>query len=131
MPFTTKLEGKHAAEFIASEANGTQSRDLGILVSGQVCVAGTVLGRITTGGKLTAWNPGAADGSQNAMGILYDNVDASAGDVNNVVFFARMCEVNDKEITYFATATAPQKAAARTALAALTILVRQSGNTLA
>jgi hypothetical protein len=103
---------------------------MGILVAGQVCVAGTVLGRITTGGKLTAWNPGAADGSQNAAAILYDNVDASAGDVNCVIM-ARICEVNDKELFWFAGATAPQKAAARTALQALTILVRQSGSSLA
>jgi hypothetical protein len=130
MPFTTKVEGKHTGEFIASEANGTQSRDLGTLASGQTLQAGTVLGRITTGGNLTQWNPGAADGSQNAMGVLYDNVDASAGAVT-VVFIARMAEVNDKELVWFATATAPQKAAARTALQALTILVRQSGNTLA
>lgn len=126
----TLLEGKHPAEFIVSEANGTQSRDMAVLASGQNLVAGTVLGKITAGGNMTAWNPGAADGSQNAAAILYDNVNATAGNTNCVIL-ARMCEVNDKEITWFATATAPQKAAARTALAALTILVRQSGNTLA
>ena len=32
--------------------------------------AGTVLGRITTGGKLTAYTSGASDGSQNPIAVL-------------------------------------------------------------
>lgn len=54
--------------------------DIGKLVSGQNLAKRVVLGRITASGKLTQWTPGAADGSQVAVGILVHAVDASGGD---------------------------------------------------
>jgi hypothetical protein len=37
-------------------------------------VAGTLLGRITTGGKLTKYTSGAANGSQNPIAILAEDI---------------------------------------------------------
>lgn len=73
-------EKTHAGGFIISEADGHLSRDNGTLISGQNLEAGAVLGKITTGGKYTAWADAASDGSQTVAGILYAKVDASAGD---------------------------------------------------
>jgi len=45
---------------------------------------GLVLGRITTGGKLTIWTVAAVDGSQNAVAVLAQDitaVDIAAADV--------------------------------------------------
>ncbi len=114
---TVLTEGKHAGEFIVSEGNGFISRETGTIVSGQNLVAGTVLGKITASGKYTAYSDGAADGSQTAVGVLFDNVDASAGDVGGAVIIARLAEVNGNELT-------GNDANGTTDLAALDILVR-------
>lgn len=36
----------------------------------QTILAGTVLGKVTASGKYVPWNPGASDGSQNAVCVL-------------------------------------------------------------
>lgn len=74
-------------------------------------------------GKYVALNVAGTDGSQIASGILYDNVDATAADVEAVVY-VRDCEVNGNEITWPGSITAPQKAAAIAQLATLGIIVR-------
>lgn len=52
------------------------------LLGGVNYKARTVLGMITTGGKLTISLNAAADGSQVPMAILCEDVDATAGDIN-------------------------------------------------
>jgi hypothetical protein len=52
----------------------------GTMADGQTLSAGTVLGKITASGLLTQLAPGASDGSENAMGILMDNLSASGAD---------------------------------------------------
>lgn len=54
-------EGKYAGEFVASEANGSRSRQLVTILSGQNVVAGEVLGKVLTGaatGAAVAGNTG-------------------------------------------------------------------------
>ena len=119
----TLTETTHTGGFIVSLANGNRSIDNGTLVSGQNLAAGTVLGTITTGGKLTQHAPGASDGSQNASGILLASVDASGGDTA-AAFVARDAEVNSNELTWADGITGPQKTSALGKLAALGIIVR-------
>lgn len=52
----------------------------GTLITGQNLARGAVVGRITASGKLTLCNPGAADGSEVAMGIMVHAIDATAAD---------------------------------------------------
>jgi hypothetical protein len=115
-------ETPHAGGYIISEANGNRSRDNGTLILGQNLAAGTVLGRITASGKLTALAPGAANGSQTAVGVLYEAVNATAADAP-CVLSARDCEVNGKELGWGA-ATAAQIATATGQLAAAGIVIR-------
>jgi hypothetical protein len=91
-------EGTRAGEFLLSEGNGSISRETITLISGQDLAAGTVLGKITASGKYTEYSDGAADGSETAAAILYDNVDASAGDKDAVVI-ARYAEVSTAMLT--------------------------------
>lgn len=91
-------EAARAGDFIIAEANGTLSRDDVTIVSGQNLAAGTVLGKITASGKMTAYSNVATDGSQAAVGILYDAVDASAADAPGVMI-ARHAEVVGAELT--------------------------------
>jgi hypothetical protein len=97
---TSYTEGRHAAEFILSEANGARSRENGTLVSGQDLAAGTVV-MDNGAGKLTAYTAGSVTdgGTDEAAGILLYAVDASDGDVA-CSYLARDAEVNLKLITY-------------------------------
>lgn len=74
-------------------------------------------------GKYVALNLTGVDGSEIAAGILFDNVNATAGDQEAVVD-VRDCEVNGTEITWPTGIDANQKAAAIAQLAALGIIVR-------
>jgi len=95
---TVLTEGKHAGEFLLSEGNGLISREVRTIAAGQNLAAGTVLGKITSTGKYAAYNNGASDGTETAVEVLFDNVDASAADVEAVTI-ARNAEVNGDELT--------------------------------
>lgn len=116
-------EGKHAGEYLVWEASPIASRETVTLVSGQNLVAGTVLGQITASKKYTQHSPAAADGSQNAVAVLYDNVNATAGD-KKAVITARLTAVNGSEITWPSGITTPQMTAAQASLAAQFIVIR-------
>lgn len=115
--------GRGAGHFIAGEANFWRSRQHEVLAAGDAQAAGTVLGRVTSGGKLVPHAPGASDGSQNAVAILFDDAPASAED-RRVVVLARDFEADGQVLTWAASITNPQKNTAITALAALGIVVR-------
>ena len=92
-------EGRYAGEFIVSEGNGTISRESITVLSGEILEAGAVLGKVTASGKYKALDPAATDGSQVAVGILYDAVDASAADAEGVAI-VRIAEVNAAELVW-------------------------------
>ena len=120
MPSLT--EGKFPGEFLVSEANGRESRDVATLITGQKLNAGAVCATITASGKKTFVVPGNADGSQIATCILYANTDATSAD-KAAVFITRNAEVNQAELD-FGTLNAGQITTAIAQLAAVGIIVR-------
>jgi hypothetical protein len=101
------------------------TRDTVTIASGAGKLApGTVLGKITTGGKYTVLTPGASNGSQNAAGILWAGVDATDSDAPGVVILRGPAIVNRHEIIWPEGATEAQITTATTALAALGIILR-------
>ena len=90
----TFTEGRHAAEFILSEANGHRSRENGTLLSGENLAAGTVL--MFAGTKLVAYEVDTTGSA--AAGVLIDAVDASDGDMP-CAYIARDAEVNVNLLT--------------------------------
>ena len=83
---TTLIEGKHAGGFLIWEVLRDYTRETVTIASGAGKLApGTVLGKITTGGKYTALAPAATNGSQNAAGILWGAVDATDAEASGVV----------------------------------------------
>lgn len=66
--------------------------DDAIITGGAVYKRGTVLGQITASGKYTQALAAAADGSQNPVTALIDDVDTTAGDANSGIF--RQAELN-------------------------------------
>lgn len=117
---TALTEGRHAGEFILSEANGNRSREEVTIVSGEDLAAGTVLGKITASGKYAAYDNGASDGTQAAAGVLLDACDATAGDAQ-ATMIARDAEVNGEMLGFL---TSADESAAITDLLALGIVVR-------
>lgn len=114
----TLTEGMHTGEFLLSEANGTRSREQGILdTTGATLAAGTVIGKITATGKLAAYdNAAVTAGLGTAIGILYAN-GADATPASQVTYIARDAEVRSGALTGL-------DSAARTDLAALGIIIR-------
>lgn len=112
-------EAVGTGSFLMSEANGTLSRDAGVLASGQNLPAGAVVYLAT--GK---WTEVVKTKETDAAGILLAATDASAADTPCVVI-TRDAEVNGKELTWNAvTETAPVTATAIAALAAVGVIVR-------
>ena len=122
---TTLTEGKHPGGFLVWEVLRDYTRDTVTVASGAGKLEpGTVLGKITTGGKFTALAPAATNGSQTAAGILWAGVDASAADTPGVVLLRGPAIVNRHEIVWPEGATEAQITAATTALAALGLILR-------
>jgi len=122
---TTLTEGKHAGGFLVWEVLRDFTRETVTIASGAGKLApGTVLGKITTGGKYTVLTPGATNGSQNAAGILWDAVDATDADAPGVVILRGPAIVNRHEISFPEGATEAQITTATTALAALGVILR-------
>lgn len=124
---TTLTEGKHAGEFIISEANNTRSREVATVASGQNLVAGQAVQ--LSAGKLIAFTGTLnTDGDviTAPVGILFDNVDASStganADVTGCVYIARDAEVALDKLT-IPTGT-DENPAAIDALATLGIICR-------
>ena len=122
---TTLTEGKHAGGFLVWEVLRDFTRETVTIASGAGKLApGTVLGKITTGGKYTVLTPGATTGSQNAAGLLWDAVDATDADAPGVVILRGPAIVNRHEISFPEGATEAQITTATTALAALGVILR-------
>ncbi|MGI9433567.1 MAG: head decoration protein [Geminicoccaceae bacterium] len=116
-------EGQHAGEFIVSEGNGTISRETITILSGETLKAGAVLGQVTIGGKYKALDPAAMDGTQTAVAVLYDAVDASAADAEGVAIL-RLAEVHADELVWPDGIAAGEKTTALGELAGLSIIAR-------
>lgn len=122
---TMLTEGKHAGGFLVWEVLRDYTRDTVTIASGAGKLEpGTVLGKITTGGKFTALVPAATNGSQNAAGLLWDAVDASTADAAAVVVLRGPAIVNRHELIWPDGATEAQITAATTALATIGIILR-------
>lgn len=122
-----------AGGFIISEANPYRTREKITIAGGTggagVLYAGTVLGKITSGGQYVPSPVSGGDGSQTAVAILWDDVDATDGDVLAAVV-ARDCEVRAADIRFDASVdTDLEKAAKYDQLAAVGIIVRVSDDT--
>jgi hypothetical protein len=122
MPVQT--ESNHLGDWLKFEEDNLYSRDEVIVASGQNLAAGTVVGVITSSGKVTQLAPAASDGSENAAGVLLNAVDASAADKPGVIV-ARHAICSDKGLVWPGSITGPQKTAAISQMKTLGILVRE------
>ncbi|MEW6460381.1 MAG: head decoration protein [Pseudomonadota bacterium] len=117
---SVKTETRRAGDFILSEANGTLSRENGVIALGTL-VPGTVLGQITASGKYVELDPDATDGSEDAAGVLYGH--ASGTDVPAVVV-KRLAEVRADMLVWPTGISTPNQTAALLALAGSHVVAR-------
>lgn len=117
-------ETEHDGGFIVSEANGNRSRGTGTITADEVLVAGSLLGKVTVGGKYVLHAHGAADGSEVVAGIVFGNEDATGADLDGRTIVLRDAEVNGGELTYSIGSDQAAIDAANLGLAALGIIVR-------
>lgn len=120
---TVFTEGKRAAEFLVSEANGARSRDVVTIAQSAALEPGAVLGKVTATGKYVALDPAAVTGAETAASLLYAAADAAAADVSAVAIL-RDAEINGAELVWPTGIAADQKVSAIASLAALGIIVR-------
>ena len=70
------VQGKNPGEHIVHEESKDLSREKITLAAGNL-LSGAVLGKKTAGGDFLELAPAAADGTEAAAGILWENTDAS------------------------------------------------------
>ena len=115
---TTYTEPYRASEIILSEANGTLSREAVTIASGSgVLNPGTVLGKLTVGGKYVPYDDGNADGSEDAAAILLEAIDATSADITASAL-VRFAEVKKDILQWDAAVDATAKTKAYADLAA-------------
>jgi hypothetical protein len=122
---TTLVKGPYPGGFLIWEVLRDYTRETITLASGAGKLApGTVLGKITTGGKYTVLAPGASNGSQNAAGILWGHADATDAYAPGVVLVRGPAILNRHEIIWPEGITEGQTNTALAALATLGIIQR-------
>lgn len=112
-----------ASEFIISECGSICYEQITV-VSGQNLKAGEVVGIITASGKVASYDNDAVDGKEIAVGLIYEDCDATAGDTQATIL-TRLAEVSkDKIIWGAAVTTQAEKDAAYADLNARFVIVR-------
>ena len=92
-------EARRTGEFLLSEASGTRSREeVTIAAAAGALAAGTVMSKLTSGGKWVEYDDAGTDGTEVAAGILYAPVADSAAD-QKAVMLVRDCEVTGIRLT--------------------------------
>ena len=124
MPALT--QPKNLGDLLKYEAPNLYSREQDTVAATQVLSLGTVVGRETATAKLKALDPTASDGSETAIGVLGNDIDATLADRPDAILIARHAIVARGAVVWPSDITAPQQTAAITQLAALGILVRDS-----
>jgi hypothetical protein len=121
----TFTEGRHPGEGLLSEAEGSRSREAITVASGSGIIApGSVLGKLTSGGKYKLSTDTGADGGQTAVAIALYGCDATSAD-QKITAIVRDAEWNGNTLTYDATVNdGTKRTAKQTQLAAVGIIIR-------
>lgn len=122
----TVSQPKTLGELLKYEAPNLYSRDQDTVAAAQNLPLGTVVGRETATAKLKALDPSATDGSETAVGVLGNDVDATLIDREDAILITRHAIVARGALVWPTGLTAVQKATAVAQLTDLGVLVRDS-----
>lgn len=118
---------KVQGDVVKWEVHSGYTREAITIVSGAGDLkVGTVLGKITASGKYTPSSTGAADGSQTAVAVLLDNVDATSADKVANVLIRGAALVDETNLIYHASVDdATKRGTKKTQLLAVGILAKK------
>ena len=121
---TTYQEPIRNFEALLSEGEGSISREAVTIKSGAgALMAGTVLGKVTSGGKYEGYDDGKTNGAEVACAVLVQSVDATSADVAATAVL-RVCEVKKDALQWIAAVDATAKTKAYSDLASSFVIVR-------
>ena len=119
-------EPLNLGDLLKYEAPNLYSRETDTVAAAQNLALGTVVGRDTATAKLKAFDPTATDGSEIAIGVLGNDVDATLIDRDDAILIARHAIVARGALVWPTGITPAQRAAAEAHLTFLGVLVRDS-----
>ena len=99
-------------------------RKLVTLASGVAYKAGEVLGKVTANGKYTQYDNSASDGTETAVAVLVDYVDASSGDAYGVAIVRGPAVIAKTGLNWETGQSAGDKTAAYVDLESVGIVAR-------
>lgn len=123
---TAIAQPKNLGDLLKYEAPNLYSRDQDTVAAAQNLPLGTVVGRETATAKLKAIDPTATDGTETAVGVLGNDVDATLIDREDAILIARHAIVARGALIWPTSISNAQRAAAIEQLEALGILTRDS-----
>lgn len=121
---TSAIEPKNLGDLLKFEEESRYSRDEITVAAGQTLALGTVVGRNTTSGEVAVLDPSATDGTEIAIGVIAENVDATAAPTQ-AVMIARHALVALPALVGPPGITAEQIATALSQLESRGIVVRE------
>ena len=122
----TLTQPKNLGDLLKYEAPNLYSREQDTVAAAQNLALGTVVGRETATAKLKALDPAASDGTESAVGVLGNEVDATLIDREDAILIARHAIVARGALIWPNSISAAQKNAAIQQLAERGVLVRDS-----
>ena len=122
----THTQPKNLGDLLKYEAPNLYSREQDTVAAAQNLALGTVVSRETATAKLKALDPAASDGTESAVGVLGNAVDATLIDREDAILIARHAIVARGALVWPNSISAAQKNAAIQQLAERGVLVRDS-----
>ena len=96
---STITEANNLGDLLKYEAPNRYSRDVATIAAGQNLPLGTVLGRKTDDGKHYAIDPAATDGTEDAIGVLANEVDGGVLATSGLLPFVRSGKITGLAVT--------------------------------
>jgi hypothetical protein len=123
---STITEANNLGDLLKYEAPNRYSRDVATIAAGQNLPLGTVLGRKTDDGKHYPIDPAATDGTETAIGVLANEIDATNADRSDAILIARHAIVAKTALVWPIALTGAQRISYEQQLADRGVLVRDS-----
>jgi len=121
---TVAIEQNNLGDLLKFEAPNLYSREEITVAQGQKLALGAIIGQDSETDLIKALNPAATDGTQNALGALIAEVDATSGNTKAVIV-TRDAILADYAVVWPSAITLEQKAAAIKQLEARGVIIRK------
>lgn len=121
---TVAIEPNNLGDLLKFEAPSLYSREEITVAQGQNLTLGTLVGQESETDLIKALNPAATDGTQNALGALIADADASSANIKAVIV-TRDAILADHAVVWPSAITLEQKAAAIKQLEARGVIIRK------